>query len=72
MWGRRLSGVGGDAIRLCQGIMDTNFWVAVIVSFEAVRFFREKKPKGCGRMLIRLLSLTATTVIPLVGFYNTT
>jgi hypothetical protein len=52
--------------------MDTNSWVAVIVSFEAVRFFREKKPKGCGRMLIRLLSLAATTVIPLVGFYNTT
>lgn len=64
-----MEGMPLDCVR---ALMDTNSWVAVIVSFEAVRFFREKKPKGCGRMLIRLLSLAATTVIPLVGFYNTT
>ncbi|KAG2066643.1 NAD(P)-binding protein [Suillus decipiens] len=54
-----------------QGTMDINFWGAVIVSLEAVRFFREENSKDSGGMLIQVSSMAGTTAIPLIGFYST-
>ncbi|KAG2149434.1 NAD(P)-binding protein [Suillus cothurnatus] len=55
-----------------RAVMDINFWGAVSVSFEAVRFFREENPKGYGGMLVQVSSVAATSGAPLLGFYNTT
>ncbi|KAG1904531.1 uncharacterized protein F5891DRAFT_1011601, partial [Suillus fuscotomentosus] len=53
-------------------VMDVNFWGAAAVSLEAVRFFREENPKGCGGMLVQVSSVAAINGVPLLGFYNTT
>ncbi|KAG1878956.1 hypothetical protein F4604DRAFT_2000396 [Suillus subluteus] len=66
---QELEGVPMDRAR---ALMDVNFWGAVTVSFEAVRFFREVNPKGAGGMLVQVSSMVATTAAPLVGFYNST
>ncbi|OJA19963.1 hypothetical protein AZE42_03715 [Rhizopogon vesiculosus] len=36
------------SIERARALMDVNFWDAIAASFEAVRFFREKNPKGLG------------------------
>ncbi|KAG1792789.1 uncharacterized protein HD556DRAFT_1378040 [Suillus plorans] len=66
---QELEGVPMDRAR---ALMDVNFWGAVTVSFEAVRFFREVNPKGAGGMLVQVSSMAATTAHPMVGFYNCT
>ncbi|KAG2365495.1 hypothetical protein BDR07DRAFT_642428 [Suillus spraguei] len=62
----------GMPLDRARALMDVNFWGAVTVSFEAVRFFREENPKGNGGMLIQVSSAAAITGVPLLGFYNTT
>ncbi|KAG2140986.1 NAD(P)-binding protein [Suillus clintonianus] len=64
--------VEGMPLDRAKALMDVNFWGAVTVSFEAIRFFREANPKGAGGVLVQVSSMTATTAIPLVGFYNCT
>lgn len=66
---QELEGVPMDRAR---ALMDVNFWGAVTVSFEAVRFFREVNPKGSGGMLVQVSSMATTTAYPMVGFYNCT
>ncbi|KAH9942738.1 hypothetical protein B0H21DRAFT_779899 [Amylocystis lapponica] len=54
---------------LARGIFDVNFWGAVHVSQEAVRFFRDvNKPSG-GRLL-QMSSASGIQAIPCVGFYT--
>jgi len=48
---------------------DTNFWGAVYVSGEAVRFFREVNPKGCGGRLLQMSSTLGVNGRPGAGFY---
>ncbi|KAG1868267.1 NAD-P-binding protein [Suillus subalutaceus] len=62
----------GTSLDRGRALMDVNFWGAVTVSFEAVRFFREENPKGYGGMLVQVSSVAATAGVPLLGFYNTT
>ncbi|KAG1734584.1 NAD(P)-binding protein [Suillus lakei] len=64
---QELEGVPMDRAR---ALMDVNFWGAVTVSFEAVRFFREVNMKGAGGMLVQVSSMVGTVASPLVGFYN--
>ncbi|KAG1742773.1 NAD(P)-binding protein, partial [Suillus paluster] len=66
---QELEGVPMDRAR---ALMDVNFWGAVSVSFEAVKFFREVNPKDAGGMLVQVSSMVGTTGVPLLGFYNTT
>ncbi|KAG0706262.1 NAD-P-binding protein [Suillus ampliporus] len=60
----------GVPIDRARALMDVNFWGAVTVSLEAVRFFREVNPKGAGGMLVQVSSMAVTTGVPLAGFYN--
>ncbi|KAG2043979.1 hypothetical protein BDR03DRAFT_850894 [Suillus americanus] len=69
MFYQELEGVPMDRAR---ALMDVNFWGAVTVSLETVRFFRETNPKDAGGMLVQLSSRAATTPAPLIGFYNST
>ncbi|KAG1747596.1 hypothetical protein EDB19DRAFT_276332 [Suillus lakei] len=62
----------GMPLDRARTLMDVNFWGAVTVSLEAVRFFREVNPKGAGGMLVQVSSMAATTGIPTSGFYSTT
>ncbi|KAG1814037.1 uncharacterized protein BJ212DRAFT_1274959 [Suillus subaureus] len=62
----------GTPLDRARALMDVNFWGAVTVSFEAVRFFREENPKGYGGMLVQVSSLAATAGVPLLEFYNNT
>ncbi|KAG1887209.1 NAD(P)-binding protein [Suillus subluteus] len=62
----------GMPIDSARALMDVNFWGAVTVSFEAVRFFREVNPKGAGGMLVQVSSSAATKGSPLIGFYSAT
>ncbi|KAG1813922.1 uncharacterized protein BJ212DRAFT_1482271 [Suillus subaureus] len=64
--------VEGTSLDRARKLMDINFWGAVMVSFEAVRFFREVNPKGAGGMLVQVSSMAGTTAVPLIGFYSTT
>ncbi|KAG2140982.1 hypothetical protein DEU56DRAFT_885487, partial [Suillus clintonianus] len=62
----------GTPMDRAKVLMDVNFWGAVTVSFEAMRFFREVNPKGAGGMLVQVLSSAATTGAPMIGFYSST
>ncbi|KAG2140983.1 NAD-P-binding protein [Suillus clintonianus] len=62
----------GTPMDRARALMDVNFWGAVTVSFEAVRFFREENPDGAGGMLVQVSSSAGTTAVPLLGFYNST
>ncbi|KAI0086339.1 NAD-P-binding protein [Irpex rosettiformis] len=53
-----------------RAIFETNFWGAVHVSQEAVRFFREENPSGAGGRLVVVNSLAGLIGIPVVGFYS--
>jgi hypothetical protein len=46
----------GTPIGRAMALMDVNFWGAVTVSIEAVRFFREENPKVAGGMLVQVSS----------------
>ncbi|GJE91660.1 SDR family oxidoreductase [Phanerochaete sordida] len=51
-------------------VMDVNFWGAVHVSKEAVRFFREENPAGAGGLLLNVSSDGAHTSFPGVTYYQ--
>ena len=53
-------------------IFETNFWGAVHVNQETVRFFRDENPKGAGGRLIVISSLVGLLSAPGVGFYAAT
>ncbi|KAG1830791.1 NAD-P-binding protein [Suillus variegatus] len=71
VFNQELEGTSSDLAR-SRAVMDVNFWGAVAVSLEAVRFFREENPKGYGGMLVQVSSVAAIKGVPLLGFYNTT
>ncbi|EIW75895.1 NAD(P)-binding protein [Coniophora puteana RWD-64-598 SS2] len=48
---------------------DANFWGAVYVSAEAVRFFREVNPGGCGGRLLQMSSTLGVVGRPGAGVY---
>ncbi|KAG2067391.1 NAD(P)-binding protein, partial [Suillus decipiens] len=64
--------IEGTSLERARELMDINFWGAVTVSLEVVRFFREENSKGSGGLLIQVSSMAGTTAIPLIGFYSTT
>ncbi|KAG2136488.1 NAD-P-binding protein [Suillus bovinus] len=68
---QELEGMSSNMDR-ARELMDINFWGAVTVSLEAVRFFREENPKGYKGMLIQVSSAAAISGVPLLGFYNAT
>ncbi|KAI0316432.1 NAD(P)-binding protein [Amylostereum chailletii] len=53
-------------------IFETNFFGAVSVSKEAVRFFREVNPSGAGGLLLQVSSLVAISPFPVSSFYSST
>ncbi|KAG2142388.1 NAD(P)-binding protein [Suillus clintonianus] len=63
---------GTPMVDRAKVLMDVNFWGAVTVSFEAMRFFREVNPKGAGGILVQVSSAAATTGAPMIGFYSST
>ncbi|KAG0706646.1 NAD-P-binding protein, partial [Suillus ampliporus] len=62
----------GTPMDCARTLMDVNFWGAVTVSLEAVRFFREKNPKDAGGLLVQISSMAGIKAVPLFGFYNPT
>ncbi|KAH9889898.1 NAD-P-binding protein [Cubamyces lactineus] len=55
-----------------RAMFDTNFWGAVNVSREAVKFFREVNAPGVGGRLLQISSLLGVGGGPGVGFYSAT
>jgi NAD(P)-dependent dehydrogenase (short-subunit alcohol dehydrogenase family) len=64
--------VEGTPMDRARALMDVNYWGAVTVSLEAVRFFREENPKGAKGMLVQVSSMGAIKGHPMVGFYSST
>ena len=54
-----------------KSLFETNFWGAVNVSTEAVRFFRDVNVPAGGRLLT-VSSVTGMVAYPLLGFYSAT
>ncbi|KAJ8455184.1 hypothetical protein ONZ51_g12589 [Trametes cubensis] len=55
-----------------RAMFDTNFWGAVNVSREAVKFFRDVNAPGVGGRLLQISSLLGVGGGPGVGFYSAT
>ncbi|EIN11445.1 NAD(P)-binding protein [Punctularia strigosozonata HHB-11173 SS5] len=51
---------------------EINYWGALRVSIEAVKFFREVNPKGLGGRLLQVSSVVGVNPWPLTGPYATT
>jgi len=62
----------GTPIERAKALMDVNFWGAVTLSLEAVRFFREENPEGAGGMLVQISGFLSVKGSPLIGFYSNT
>ncbi|GJE91656.1 SDR family oxidoreductase [Phanerochaete sordida] len=62
--------VEGVPVDVARRSMDVNFWGAVAVSKEAVRFFREENPAGAGGLLLTMSSESGHTFFPCLGYYN--
>lgn len=60
----------GTPMDRARALMDVNFWGAVTLSLEAVRFFREENPEGAGGMLVQISSYLSVKGSPLVGIYS--
>ncbi|CAL1703529.1 unnamed protein product [Somion occarium] len=70
--GRGLVGeVEGIPEEEARALFDTNFWGAMNVSREAVRFFREENKPAGGRLLVNS-SRVGIQAMPLIGFYSAT
>ncbi|KAI0747543.1 NAD-P-binding protein [Fomes fomentarius] len=52
-----------------RGVFETNFWGAVNVTREAVKFFREVNPPGVGGRLLQISSITGLIGGPGLAFY---
>ncbi|KAH7929165.1 NAD(P)-binding protein [Leucogyrophana mollusca] len=55
---------------LARALFDINFWGAVNVSREAVRFFREENPSGRGGTLLQTSSVLAIRGIACLSYYS--
>ena len=53
-------------------LFEINFWGAVNVTREAVRFFREENEPGRGGRLIQNSSVRGLSPLPATGFYSAT
>ena len=62
-----IEGTPADAAR---NLFDINFWGAVSVNVEAVRFFRDENPVGTGGRLIVNSSYTGISPITCAGYYS--
>ncbi|KAH7920232.1 NAD(P)-binding protein [Leucogyrophana mollusca] len=63
--------VEGTSSEVARALFETNFWGAVNVTTEAVKFFREvNKPVG-GRLL-QMSSMVGLTAAPGLGYYSAT
>lgn len=51
-------------------LMEVNFWGALAVSKEAVRFFREENPAGMGGTLFNMSSAAGHCGVPSMGYYS--
>jgi NAD(P)-dependent dehydrogenase (short-subunit alcohol dehydrogenase family) len=61
----------GTPMDRARALMDVNFWGAVTVSIEAVKFFREENPKSAGGMLVQVSSFLAVIGgAPMTGVYS--
>ncbi len=52
-----------------RALFDTNFWGAVSVTREAVKFFRESNPLGAGGRLLQMSSMYGIAGILCSAFY---
>lgn len=62
--------VEGTPDYVSRNIFEVNFWGALSLTREAVRFFREVNPKGQGGHLIQAGSSLALHAFPVVGAYS--
>jgi len=62
-----VEGIPDDVAR---NIFEVNFWGALSLTREAVRFFREVNPKGQGGHLIQAGSSLALHSFPIIGVYS--
>lgn len=53
-----------------RALFDTNFWGAVSVTREAVKFFRESNPPGAGGRLLQMTSMYGIAGVPCSAFYS--
>ncbi|KAI0328381.1 NAD(P)-binding protein [Cubamyces sp. BRFM 1775] len=53
-----------------RAVMDTNFWGAISVTRQALRFFREVNPEGHGGRLLQISSVLGIVGQPGGSFYN--
>ncbi|GJE91659.1 SDR family oxidoreductase [Phanerochaete sordida] len=65
-----LGEVEGVPVAAARSAMDVNFWGAVTVSKEAVRFFRDENPAAAGGLLLTMSSDSGHAFFPCLGYYN--
>ncbi|KAL1946153.1 hypothetical protein VTO73DRAFT_15280 [Trametes versicolor] len=53
-----------------RALFDTNFWGAVSVTREAVKFFRESNRPGAGGRLLQMTSVYGIAGVPCSAFYS--
>ena len=66
-----LGEVEGFSDDAAKALFETNFWGAVNVSKEAIRFFRDVNVPAGGRLL-NVSSFIGMVPYPLLGFYSAT
>ena len=52
-----------------RAMFETNFWGALHVSKEAIRFFRDDNPPGIGGRLLSMSSYLGLSGFPAAGYY---
>ncbi|RDX48781.1 NAD-P-binding protein [Lentinus brumalis] len=52
-----------------RGLLETNFWGALHVSKEAIRFFRDENGPGVGGRLLQMSSYLGLAGFPAAGYY---
>ncbi|RPD56680.1 NAD-P-binding protein [Lentinus tigrinus ALCF2SS1-7] len=52
-----------------RALLETNFWGALHVTKEAIRFFRDENPVGAGGRLLQMSSYLGVVGLPGTGFY---
>jgi NAD(P)-dependent dehydrogenase (short-subunit alcohol dehydrogenase family) len=64
-----ISEIEGAPEEAARRVFDINFWGAVNVTREAVRFFREENPAGAGGRLLNISSLGGIQPVPSMPYY---
>ena len=54
---------------MARSVLETNFWGALSVTKEAVRFFRDDNPAGTGGHLLQISSMLGLSGSPGMAFY---